>query len=617
MSPDGSAVAVRSAKAGQRDSLAVLDLSNNKVAQVASFTDVDVGNILWVNNQRLVFDTVDKRPDNRDREGGPGLYAVNRDGGKLLQVASRFSRAVTTGGARQKIQPWNTFLLRQPGAQESDSVYVLRPDLGVVGRTARTNLLQLNTLTGDVTTVPRPADAERWLLDQRGEPRLALSRDKDSSKLHYLDPQGGWRQLARFDAQTPAAEHFSPLAFGPDGTLYVLAAAGKDKAAVHTLDLATGKIRPQPMVVTADHDFQGSLVIGKNRLLGTRVLTDAQATIWFDDDMKTVQKQVDERLPGLVNLITLPTRAQTPWLLVESYSDVQPTVFHLYDTQAKTLRAIGHSRPGIRAGMMGRQATVSYKARDNLPIPALLTLPGERNSGAGPMVVLVHESPFARGSAWGWSPASQFLASRGYAVLEPAFRGSTGYGSTHFRSGLKQWGRGMQDDLADGVRWAVEQGIADPKRVCIVGAGYGGYAVLMALARDAELFQCGASLSGITDIDQVFENRGLLDYDLDKRYYKYETTDILGDRIAHAELLKEISPIERAADVRKPLLLAFGGAHERSARATRRFHAAVSKGNPDAELLEFANEQHRLAEPENRIHYWTRVESFLQRHIGQ
>lgn len=614
LSPDGRSLAIRSAAGDQRDSLAVLDLASNKVSQVAGFANVDIRNVQWVNNQRMVFDTTDKRYAARDHDGGPGIYAVNRDGSNLLQLVSRRARAEASGGLRQKIQPWNTFLLDQPGAQDSDSIYVARPDLG---RGIHRGLLQLNTLTGHVTSVPRTVDTEYWMLDQRGEPRLALSRDKEARSVHYLDPVSGWRQLARFDAKTAATDEFMPLAFGPDGTLYVIAQAGKDKAAVHTLDLATGKIRPQPVVVTADHDFEGRLVMGKDRLIGMRVQTDVEQTIWLDDGMKALQKLVDERLPGLINIITIPKRAETPWVLVESYSDVQPSVFQVYDTQAKTFRVIGTRRPGIAPGAMGQQQTVHYQARDKLSIPALLTLPPGEKRSALPLVVVVHDGPFARGPAWGWAPVSQFLASRGYAVLDPKFRGSAGFGESHLRAGFRQWGGAMQDDVADGVRWAVEQGIADPKRVCILGAGYGGYSVLMGLVRDPGLYQCGLSWAAITDIGQMFEPLGIFGLDLAKRYHKYDVKDVLGDRVSEAEQLKTISPVERAAQLRKPLLLAFGGADEDAARHTRKFHAEVSKGNPDVELVEYPKERHMLAMPENRIDYWNRVEKFLKRHIGQ
>src|SRR5450830_808309 len=156
--------------------------------------------------------------------------------------------------------------------------------------------------------------------------------------------------------------------------------------------------------------------------------------------------------------------------------------------------------------------------RATADIPAWLTLP---HGGAGkklPMVVLVHGGPYVRGHVWGWNANAQFLASRGYAVLEPEFRGSTGYGFDHFKAGWKQWGLAMQNDIADGTRWAIAGGVADPRRICIAGASYGGYATLMGLVNDPELYRCGIDWVGVTDIDLLFSGHWSFSSDLPDDY---------------------------------------------------------------------------------------------------
>jgi len=190
-----------------------------------------------------------------------------------------------------------------------------------------------------------------------------------------------------------------------------------------------------------------------------------------------------------------------------------------------------------------------YQARDGMAIPALLTLPagGARKA---PLVVLVHGGPYVHGNHWGWNPETQFLASRGYAVLEPDFRGSTGYGDTHFRAGWKQWGLAMQDDIADGARWAIAQGLAGPKRICIAGASY--------------------------------------------------------------------SPIQQAARIKAPLLLAYGDVDRRVPMFHgRKFLDAVKPGNSQVEWIEYQDEGHGWQLPANRVDFWSRVEKFLDRHIGK
>lgn len=216
--------------------------------------------------------------------------------------------------------------------------------------------------------------------------------------------------------------------------------------------------------------------------------------------MKAVQQRIDALLPGTVNLLTVASRAETPWLLVTSYSDIQPATWNLFNTETGKLNKVGDSHAGIRPAQMGVQEAVRYKARDGLEIPAYLTLPHGSKRQNLPLLVLVHGGPYMRGAEWGWAADVQFLASRGYAVLQPEFRGSTGFGARHYRAGWKQWGLKMQDDIADGARWAIAEGIVDAQRICIAGGSYGGYATLMGLINDPDLFKCGINAVGVTDL---------------------------------------------------------------------------------------------------------------------
>lgn len=188
-------------------------------------------------------------------------------------------------------------------------------------------------------------------------------------------------------------------------------------------------------------------------------------------------------------------------MLVTSYSDRQPGKFSLFNSDTGKLSIIGETQPLIQPAQMSEQQLVRYTARDGQSIPAWLTVPATTCGKQLPLVVLVHGAPYVRGSSWQWNAEVQFLASRGYAVLQPEFRGSTGFGAKHFRAGWKQWGLKMQNDLADGARWAIAEGIAEPRRICIAGASYGGDAALMGLVNDPDLFRCAIDWVGMTDIN--------------------------------------------------------------------------------------------------------------------
>jgi dienelactone hydrolase len=508
-------------------------------------------------------------------------------------------------------------MLGQDGAQDSEHVYVRSSVYNGPGDWEAENLLRLNTLTGHHVTVKRPANTDGWLLDEKGEPRIATTSSKGKSAIHLRDPQTGeWRVLVEFATYIGGNSAFKPLAFGPDGVFYVLAYQGRDKAAVYTLDLETARLSDKPVIALDGYDFSGKLIFSNTKLLGVRYRTDGQGTMWFDDAMKAMQAEIDAKLPNTINLVTPPKRLETPNVLVESYSDVQPRVTFIYNRETKALNLVGSSRPTIQPAQMAPQDAVRYTARDGLPIPAWVTTP--RGDGKNlPMVVLVHGGPFVRGGEWGWNPDAQFLASRGYVVLEPEFRGSTGFGDKHFRAGWKQWGLKMQDDVADGVKWAIGKGLADPKRICIAGASYGGYATLMGLVNNPELYKCGINWVGVTDLGLLANGHWSYTSDLSDMWKEYGIPAMIGDPVKDAEQFKATSPLQQAARITQPLLLAYGRADQRvPLYHGNKFRDAVSAHNQQVEWVVYEEEGHGWALPKNRIDFWGRVEKFLDRHIG-
>ena len=383
LSPNGYYLAVRTNK-GKRDFLAVIDLDTKVATWVAGHAEADIGHFQWVSNNRLVYDLRDTTLASGDQENAPGLYAINRDGTKFIQLADR-------GGRRIHPQPWNTFLLDQHGSQDSEWIYVRRPMYDDFDKYFGTRLRRLNTLTGAAEVASEPdVEVSSFMLDFKGEPRLALSFNDIKSTIHYRDPiTDKWRELASYATYTNAKDAIKPLGFGPDGTLYVVANAGEDKSTMRTFDFITGKVNKDALVVTPGYDFDGSLV-SDNKVQGVRVTTDAEENTWFDHSMKNIQKAVDKALPTTINLITVPPQPGSPWVLVESYSDMQPSRYALYDTKTGLVDPVGNTYPNIQIASMGRQETVRYKARDGLEIPGLLTLPPDGTRKDLPMVVLVH-----------------------------------------------------------------------------------------------------------------------------------------------------------------------------------------------------------------------------------
>ncbi|MCA1856805.1 prolyl oligopeptidase family serine peptidase [Massilia oculi] len=609
LSPSGRYLAALSGAAGGRDKLMVVDLQENKAQLVAGYDNIDIHQFEWVNDNRLLFNVRDKGASMGGGNSRAGLFAVNRDGTGLRQLASR--RAKGAEETRDML-PHHTYLLRQRGAQDSDEVYVVNLDYTYADRQQNAELLRLNTVTGKTRSVPRPGRVDSWLLDHAGEPRLATYSSGTRTSIHYLDPASGkWRALAEYDTQAGDRNAILPLGFGPDGKLYVRSNAGKDTTALYTLDLATGKLGANPVLVLPGYDFSGKLVEGGGKLLGVSVETDAPAQAWFDKDMAALQQTIDALLSGGANLLSVAARPDAPWVLVQSFSDLQPPVYRLYNRATGKLKPVGNSRDGIDPAAMGRQEPLRYTARDGREIPAMLTLPAGGAKKNLPLVLLVHDWPYSRGNHWGWSAEQQFLATRGYAVLEPDYRGSTGYGQAHFQAGWNQWGLAMQDDLADAARWAIAQGIADPKRICIAGAGYGGYATLIGLAQDPGLYKCGIAWNAVTNPGLLSGRNGDFFRETLEDSKAYAIRDLVGDPG------KLAAPLAQAARITQPVLLAHGN-DDRYVPFydSTRFRDALRLTNPSVEWAEYPGEDHAWQQDKTRVDFWSKVDAFLARQIG-
>jgi len=599
--------------------LIVMNLGDMSQKMVASSPDTNIANIHWVNSRRLVFSTSNVGVVGQgDMYLWSGLFAVNRDGSEMMKLAERSAgkTAQDIGRASSGVLAGNTHFLSTI-ASETDDIFVVQPVQTNLGEFKAYNLLRLNTRTGHATSYQRPGNTNEWLLDQAGVPRINVTEEDGKTAVYYFPPgEDKWKKIAEFDT-FGSEEAFAPEYFDGDGKLYVKASKGKDTESIYRYDLVNNKMEDKPLISIDGYDFEGRLIVdaAHKKLLGVRYVTDAEATMWFDDERKKMQQAIDAKLPATNNFLQFAGHGQMRYVLVNARSDLQPGQYLIYDTTNGELTRLGDSHPQVDPAQMSHQSMVHYAARDGLTIPAYLTLPRGAPKKNLPMVVLVHGGPYVRGATWGWDPSVQFLASRGYAVLQPEFRGSTGFGEKFAKAGWKQWGLAMQNDVADGAKWAIAQGIADPKRICIAGASYGGYATLMGLANDPDLFKCGVDWVGVADINLMYK----ADWanDLPAEWQHFGMPLLIGDPVKDAEQLRVTSPVNIADRIRQPLLMAYGGSDRRvPIEHGQKFRDAVRKVNDKVEWIEYPEEGHGWRLLKNNVDFWSKVEKFLDENIG-
>lgn len=608
-SPDGKSIALLVRGPDGNTVVANMPAAGGPVRILAGVKGMDAEDIHWVNNRRLVFSAYVQDAEEGTRARGPGLHAVNIDGSKHIQLIAHEWRIQTHDPAL----PPNTHFLASVHDDASSDVYVVR--YSVFNEEFQGYaLFRLNTETANLTQVKVPDGINNVLIDAGGVPRVATRRQEGKTHMLYHDASSGaWRELMAHDDTADRAA--TPAMVTRSGELYVRSRNGRNTAGLYRVDTQTGKLDPEPMVGLKNFDFNGVVILAPDHehVLGVRYETSEGMTTWVDDGMKTVQGRVDALLLSTVNELHLAPDATADAIVVHSYSDTEPGFWQVYHVGSGKLTPLGTRMPQISPLQMGETAFVHATARDGRDIPAYLTLPKGEHKNL-PLVVLVHGGPWLRGVHFGWDPQVQFLASRGYAVLQPEFRGSQGYGHAHFVAGWKQWGQAMQDDVADATRWAIAQGTVDAKRICIAGASYGGYATLMGLVRNPELFRCGVDWVGVTDIDLLYEQR-FTSTSQDAKTYTLPV--LIGDREKDAAMLQANSPLRNAARITQPLLLAYGG-RDRVVPIEhgKKFYAAVKATNPHVEWIEYAEEGHGWRYERDRVDFWGRVEKFLAENLG-
>jgi dipeptidyl aminopeptidase/acylaminoacyl peptidase len=493
----------------------------------------------------------------------------------------------------------------------------LHPDRMLVTHNGRTRQLfdvyALDLASGELSLVAEnPGGVTGWLADDDGNVRIAVRTDGANHTLLYRDRSDEpFGELLTTNFRT----QLHPLRFAADGRrFYVLSNRGRDTAAVYVFDPDT--LREEELVAASDtYDMDDILYSRKlQRPVAAVYVGWRREYVMLHPDWQAlwdhVAGQIAARLGETVSVLLADWSLDEQSFVVVAYADRYPPMYYLLDAAAGTLIELGRSMPHLSADELAPMQPIQYRSRDGLLIRGYLTLPRERAKPV-PLVVFPHGGPWTR-DEWGFNPAVQLFANRGYGVLQMNYRGSTGYGRRFWEASFKQWGRAMQDDITDGVRWLVSNGVADPERIGIVGGSYGGYAVLAGLAFTPELYRCGVDIVGVSNL--ITFRKTIPPY---WTPLSQMMDEMIGSVETEEEMLRQVSPVFHADKITAPLLV-FQGANDprvNKAESDQIVEALRSRGIP-VEYHVRDDEGHGFLDERNRVWMYRTIERFLAEHLG-
>ena len=566
----------------------VQERGKEEAVQITHETDRDIAGYFWPNNEQILYLKDDGGDENYK------LYGVNIDGSNLVCFTD--------------FEDVRTQII-----DELEDI----PDELIIGLNKRNPQVfdpyRLNIKTGEMEMLAEnPGTIMGWMFDHDGKLRVAfeITDGVNQSILYRETEQDEWKKVLT----TSFKDDMSPRFFTFDNKNVIATSnLGRDKSAVVEFDIANGK-EIKVLYENPDYDVQG-VYYSKKR----KVITAASFTSWkrerhfFDEQTKQLFDRLNKDLGEYELGISASNKDETVYI-IRTYSDRSLGAYYIYDMTADKLEKIVDVSPWIDENEMAHVIPIEYESRDGLTIHGYLTLPKGytlENAKKLPVVVNPHGGPWAR-DGWGFNPEIQFLANRGYAVFQMNFRGSTGYGKAFWEASFKKWGQEMQDDITDGTIWLIEKGIADPDRIAIYGGSYGGYATLMGLVKEPELYAAGVDYVGVSNMFTFMQTippywKPMLDM----------FHEMVGDPEADSLMLREVSPVFQADKIVAPLFIAQGRNDPRvNVDESDQMVEAMKARGIDVEYMVKDNEGHGFHNEENRFDFYRAMEAFLSKQMG-
>jgi dipeptidyl aminopeptidase/acylaminoacyl peptidase len=583
LSPDGEHLAFL--KPWQnRLNIHVQKIGEEEVTRITSATERDIAGYIWANNERIAY-VQDTAGDENFR-----VYAVDID-----------------GSDSKELTPFEKVRASIIDELENDPEHML---IDMNKRDARVfDVYRININTGKMEMIAQnPGNITGWMTDHDGNLRIALTTDGVNTSVLYRDSEKDDFQAL---VTTSFKETFNPLFFTFDNkNLYVASNIGRDKEAIYEYDVENKK-NIRLLYEHPEVDVNSLMKSDKRKkITGTYYYTEKLHYHFFDEDREQLQAELEKRLPGVEVRVYSMSKDETK-VLVRTFSDRSLGAYYYLNRGTNEFMKLVDISPWLNEDELSEMKPISYTSRDGLTIHGYLTLPKGVRAKNLPVVINPHGGPWSR-DTWGFIPEVQFLANRGYAVLQMNFRTSTGYGRKFWEAGFKQNGLAIQDDISDGVNWLIDQGIADPESVGIYGGSYGGYCTLAGVAFTPDLYACGVDYVGISSWFTILE--GIPPYWEPMREMMYE---MVGHPEKDKELLEKTSPLFHADKIKAPLFVAQGANDPRvNIKESNQIVEALKKRGVEVEYMVKDNEGHGFRNEENRFDFYRAMEKFLAKHLG-
>ncbi len=553
--------------------------------QLTCDSNRSISGYFWANNSEIIY-----LKDGSEVED-PSLFAIRFDGTnkrELVTFKNTKIKLITTG------QVQDNHVLIALNKRDSTVFDAYRVNI----QTGKLSLLLKN-----------PGNITKWFSDPAGKLRMAVASDGVNETILYRDSEN---QKFRIVLTNNFKTSVMPVAFSMDNScIYALSNQNRDRMALVELDCVTGRehsiIYSNPEVDVTDATYSEK----KDKLIYASFETWKKNRHYLDDTVKTIFEKLDKLLPNTEIRIGSSDSAEKKFI-IRSYTDRNPGSFYLYTPDDNKLVKLSDVNATLDVDELAEMKSVSFIARDGLLINGYLTLPKGSKRKKLPVVVIPHGGPDSRNS-WGYNSEVQFLANRGYAVFQVNFRGSKGYGKKFWIEGFKEWGGKMQDDITDGVEWLISEGIADPKRIAIYGSGFGGFSALHGLFTRPDLYKCGASYSGFTNLFAYLKD--IPPYFRPYLQMFYET---VGNPETDADYFRAASPVFQTDKIKSPVLIAQGTRDPRvNMNETNQFVKELRKRNVPVTYLLKDGEGQVFRNSKNRLELYKELEIFLEKNLGR